>query len=104
MKTADMKVRMAYALGGATCGKDTDDRRKIDLKIVNEDWKDYHIAGNGSAKANNTYSLWYDGDFGSEKRYTRLMMIEEGWNLNHAVALFIAAIDMHKAELRNKTE
>lgn len=102
MKTADMKVQMAYALGSVACEK-KDEHKKVELKNLNEEWKNYSIYGIGREKANNTYSLWYDGDFGYEKRFTRLMMIEEGWNINHAIALLIAAIDMHKAELRNET-
>ena len=102
MKVREEKVRMAYALGGSTCCKKTGDHRKIDLKTVNEDWKGYYITGHGSEEVNNTYSLWYDGDFGCEKKFTRLMMIEEGWDLKHAIALFIAAIEMHKAEVNKK--
>ena len=104
MKVADLKMRMAYALGGATCEKKEGETKRIELGIVNDEWKDYRITGYGKEKSNNTYSLWYDGDFGSEKKFTRLMMIEEGWNLNHAVALFIAAIQMHKSEVESKTE
>ena len=104
MKVSDLKMRMAYALGGATCEKKEGEIKRIKLEIVNEEWKDYSITGYGKAISNNTCSLWYDGDHGSEKHFTRLMMIEEGWNLNHAVALFIAAIQMHKSEVENKKE
>lgn len=105
MKVAEEKVRMAYALGGATCKKDLNDNRKIDLGLVNSDWDGYVLIGHGMNKErNNSYDLWYNGDHGVEKKYTRIMKIEEGWNLNHAVALFLNAIQMHISENKNKTE
>ena len=103
MKVADEKMRMAYALGGATCKKDTNDHKDVELGTVNPDWDGYVITGHGSERLNNSYNLWYRGDHGSEKRYVRIMKIEEGWNLNHAVALMLSAVWMHKSEHENKT-
>ena len=100
MKTADCKMQMAYALGKVACDE-KNDHTKVKLEPLNGDWKSYYITGHNSLKdLNNAYSLWYEGNFGREKGPTRLMMIEEGWNLNHAIVLLIAAIDMHKAEVK----
>ena len=104
MKVSDNKMRMAYALGGATCEKKTEECRKIELGMVNSDWDGYVIIGHGSDKLNNSYDLWYRGDHGLEKDFTRIMKIEEGWSLNHAVALMLDAVLMHKSEVKNKTE
>ena len=104
MKTANENVRMAYALGCATCEKETGEDRTIDLKKVNSDWEGYVLIGFGmSGKHNNSYDLWYNGDFGSEEKYVRIMKICEGWELNHTIALLTNAIQMHKAEMKNKT-
>lgn len=104
MKIAEEKIMMAFALGAVTCKHEETEHRKIKLETVNKEWKGYEITGHTSGKnLNNTYSLWYHGDFGIEKGcFTRLMMIEEGWNIKHATALLIASIDMHKAEVKNE--
>ena len=97
-------MRMAYALGGATCEKKTGERRSIELGGIDPDWEGYVITGYGSNEFNNSYNLWYRGDHGSEKDFTRILKIEEGWGLNHAVALMLSAVWMHKSEIKNKTE
>lgn len=106
MKVAEEKVRMAYALGGATCEKKGNmESKTIKLKTVNEDWDRYELVGHGyDEKHNNSYDLYYCGDYGSETFYVRIIKICEGWNLNHAIALLIGAIQMHKAEMENKTK
>lgn len=105
MTVADEKMRMAYALGGATCEKKNAEHKTIKLKMVNEDWDGYELIGHGmEGEHNNSYDLYYHGDFGSETFYVRIIKICEGWNLNHAVAILISAIQMHKAEMSNKTE
>jgi len=104
MKVADEKMQMAYALGGATCEKKIGEPKKIELGKINSDWDGYVIYGHGVNEFNNTYDLWYYGDHGVEKGFTRIMKIEEGWSLNHAVALMLSAVWMHKSETKNKTE
>ena len=103
MKVSDAKMRMAYALGGATCEKKVENK-KIELGMMDPDWDGYLIIGHGSiGNANNSYDLWYRGDHGCEKGFTRLMKLDEGWGLNHTVVMFLNAIQMHKSEKKNKT-
>lgn len=105
MKINECKIAMAYALGCVACNKEGDTKR-FKLKKVNPEWDHYELYGRGYDKSNDFYTLYYEGKiddkFGKEKFYFRILTIPEGWNLKHATALCIAAIEMHKAEMKSE--
>ena len=101
MKVSDEKMLMAYAIGVVYPEHKEGNRKKIELADVNPKWEGYVINGNGYDNSNDGYALYYRGSHGREKAFVSILRVPEGWNLNHMVAMFIAAIQMHKSEVEN---
>ena len=102
MKINNQQMAMAMAIGKVSATELSSNR--IELGEVNPGWSDYKLVYNkaSSERLNDTYSVYYNGDFGKEKAFTRLMMIEEGYNIGHAVHLLIQGIVTHQQEIKKK--
>ena len=104
-KISECKIAMAYALGRVACTQEGETTR-VKLGDINPDWDHYELAGRGYGTSNDTCHVYYKGElsdpFGKEKYFFSILTIPEGWDLKHAIALCIAAIDMHKSEMAKK--
>ena len=94
------KEAMAYAIGYVTVDGSCTDMKRVDLGEIMDDWKGYKLVGFGSDTRNRTYMLNYKGSFGKSLINSKLISTEDGWQLNHLVAILIMTIECHQAEMR----
>ena len=97
-------MMMAYALGIAKIDDKEDDRKKVVLGDINEEWKKYEIWYNAHEKGNSAYTLYYKGKFGKENGYVDIIRIPCGWEIDHIATLMVAALEMHKTEIDEMME
>ena len=95
MKGTDRRLALAYAFGMLNGSK-----KRISLGEINSEWDNFvlTIADRNDPNLNNSYSLYYDGPFGKDKWFSRVMTIHEGFDLDHTIHLLMQAIECLKSE------
>ena len=99
MTGTDRRLALTYAFGVLNGSK-----KRVDLGKINSEWSGYTLTiadRDSSETMNSSYSLYYDGPFGKDKWFARVMTIHEGLDLDHTIHLLMQAIDCLKAEHKN---
>lgn len=100
-----MKEMLNYAIGYVRGMAGEDGRGHINLGEIKSGFEKYELWYNNAGlkgNVNASYTVYYNGNFGKDKQFVRIMMFPEAWSMQHMIALIMAAIQMHKSEMKNK--
>ena len=100
MTGKDKLFNMAYAIGyvdNNTGGK----HQRFELGDIDPEWAGYVLVeAHREEELNDSYNIYYTGDFGVEKSYTCLGHVCSGYEYGHVIHLLTQIIEVHQAEKR----